>query len=128
MENTIMTENELRLGNWVEYGKNYKVAAILYEQIYLEGYPNIEKSIHIHNINPIPLTPEIFNMVGTPYSTDASTWVIGDRKPIFIQWYDTTQKRFWFNNNYMGIIHLEFVHELQNLIHSLTHTDLKIKM
>lgn len=52
----MIAANELRIGNWVMYDKPRKIIAIYGDCVLLDG---LDKEVHHHNIEPIPLTPEI---------------------------------------------------------------------
>lgn len=126
-----MDAKELRLGNYVKDSKSgiYKVLAIANPFCIIEPHFIINKVTgsclegDVNLLNPIPLDEDLLNKIKSKMNGDC--WVI---ECLWIQWYDDNQKRIWINGNYVGIIHLQYLHELQNLIYSLTGKELLVKM
>lgn len=71
---------------------------------------------------PVPITPDILAKCGfvSGKNKDDFYYTDNDGHSICIVWYDDTQKWVFNGQNYIGIIHLEYLHELQRLVLSLT--------
>lgn len=103
-----MTEikpQDLRLNNWVFDGEQYvQVKQITDGKCYTTyGWSMWDL------ICGIPLTPEILEKAAVTHLGDYTT---GPK--LYIEWYDDTQKRVFVNGNYIGVIHMQYLHELQN--------------
>lgn len=118
----MINTKELRFGSIVNMmGKPVVVTGTMGTVIYFG-----QKGIAVNagdTFTPIELTPEILEKVGG--KTNPTTYEIGE---ITVQWYDDTQKRVFINGNYMGILHLQYLHQLMNLYYALTGTDLSITL
>lgn len=107
---------QLRIGNWIlaRYGGIMQVSYLSFTDI--DSYPE--------HYSPIPLTPDILGKI-KGCMVDIAFCGIGDF--IIIHYYDT-QKKVLFNGNYVGIIHLQYLHQLQNLYSCLTGKELEIEL
>jgi len=126
-----MDAKELRLGNYVKDSKSgiYKVLAIANPFCMIEQHFIINEVTgsplqgDVTLFNAIPLDADLLNKITSKMNGDC--WVIDC---LWIQWYDDTQKKVWVRGNYIGIMHLQYLHELQNLIYCLTGTEFSVKM
>lgn len=119
-----MNAQELRIGNWVQIeGVPKKVIAVYSAHI---RYSGIGKGIHpIAHVAPIPLTPEILEMAGFERNeSPMDTWSGGDH---MIHEHDNGEFTFMPFCAYCPI-RIEYVHQLQNVIFSLTGTELNIQL
>ena len=133
---------ELRVGNIVlveEWEYNFKARPITHcvvsttetevDSIHEDGInqylpcEDAPQYVDYNRIFGIPLSPEILERLNAKKQLRYECAYIGN---IWVQWYDDTQKRVWINSNYVGIIHLEFVHELQNLFYTFNQVELSL--
>jgi hypothetical protein len=125
--------NELRIGNYLNSRKGYtKVVGVLCDMIETETHSDI-----LDNFDPIPITPEILERLGFERSkkeNSANVWVkyIGLRE--FNIASDFAIPNVWmplYEVYRQGMVHslAEFsnLHQLQNLIYSLTNKELTFK-
>lgn len=117
-----MKAEELRIGNWVKmYDEPKQVESI--------ELPTWVNGFGIHHIQPIPLTPEILEKAATYTKSYSYYFEVPEvKRTVAVTWYDNEQKRVFLNDNYIGILHLQYVHELQNLIHALTSSELPLNL
>ncbi len=119
---------ELRIDNLVEHeGEFYKIHSIA------KVFPTLDTIrfgigvIDWNNINPIPLTEEWLLKMGfdLQYKSEMhSTYEIMNGKFTYYFWYN--DKRHYLS--FLGInVVCNYVHTLQNIIHSLTGEELTIK-
>jgi len=121
---------DLRIGNWVEhYG----------ETITVDGIDDIDVfnkkcgEIPLHSITPIPLTEKILMDCGFEnkrgcFNLDRSEQLGHNFGDFAVSVYDITQIKFWRGDRYCGVVHCQYLHELQNLFYALTKTELIIKL
>lgn len=128
-----MNATELRLGNWVNChfqttNFNAKVLAIsLTNDISVMDGNRVNQYGSEGNVDPIPLTPEILEKAGFEAGLRASiirvwikgNFIINDHDGLNFQWKCLTE---------VAIIELKYVHQLQNLCHSLTGNELNIQL
>ena len=121
--------NELRIGNWVMYDNRlFQIEAISRSLPCLNTDEFGIGVVDWNNINPIPLTPEILEKCGLKNGNSEL-----DRN-VF---YSTNKHLAQFSVNisgsfgiYVGVfialrsVHLEYLHQLQNLYFALTNTEL----
>jgi hypothetical protein len=115
--------NELRIGNYVNSRKGYtKVVGVLCDMIETETHSDI-----LDNFDPIPITPDILERLG--FECKHNYWTYKDSDYGII-----------FNNECVELctmiaciihsiphIQIDYVHQLQNLYHSLTGIELTFK-
>lgn len=114
-----MKATELRLNNWIEGISNTpeKVEAVYFNMVDTDKHDNMYE----HQIKPIPLTEEIFvkvegiNIRDTFYSID-----FGENGFIVIKWHKGYE-RFCFEICTGRHWIIDYVHELQNGFHFLSH-------
>ncbi len=110
--------NELRIGNWV-FDEDMPNGG---------GNGNMEidtlvlSDIGMFGLRGIILTPQIMELCGFVYKDCYRL------ENFWFTQYDYTQIRFWINGNYGGIIHCEFLHQLQNLYFALTGKEIEVKL
>lgn len=125
----MIAANELRIGNWVMYDNRlFQIEAISRSLPCLNTDEFGIGVVDWNNINPIPLTPEILEKCGLKNGNSEL-----DRN-VF---YSTNKHLAQFSVNisgsfgiYVGVfialrsVHLEYLHQLQNLYFALTNTEL----
>lgn len=125
----MINANELRIGNWVRYGNRlFQIEAISRSLPCLNTDEFGIGVVDWNNINPIPLTPEILEKCGLKNGNSEL-----DRN-VF---YSTNKHLAQFSVNisgsfgiYVGVfialrsVHLEHLHQLQNLYFALTGEEL----
>lgn len=116
----MITPNELRILNWIIHpnGKEKPCNDRVISD--LVCHPEVREKYQ-----PISLTPEWLERCGFECETDS----FGDGQ--IAKWYQKDEFK-WTNLDglmYAGkyLEHIKFVHQLQNLIHALTGTELGIK-
>ena len=116
--------NELRIGNWIERGGNGE---------HYQATPETISDLSGNRIEPkpIPLTKEWIDKYLTK-NIQESVWYITDNVVIPIHSHDNT---FSVCITYLGslymqqetIIHIKYIHHLQNLYFAITGNELTIK-
>lgn len=136
METTKVEGGELMIGNWV----NYKGEPIPVTMIGLYGIQSDynDKLINAKFVTPditgIGITTELLGKYGRKYKfgdvIQDDTFEFGNPTKLTVQIYDNTQMRVWYSSAaaYIGIIHLQYLHELQNLFFALTNEPIKIEL
>lgn len=116
---------DLRIGNWVNFdGKPKQITP--HDLVYLDEYGAEYKDMYSY----IPLTPEIFTEKhGFIWSESIGHWVInwGTNGVYFIKkatYY--TGYSFQLGDHYYKLLH--YLHQLQNLFHALSETELNINL
>lgn len=130
---------ELRIGNYVEYngctGVVYAVhSPIPCEDEHFRDIGIVELVIggivtaRIDEINPIPLTEELLLKFGFELRYKTEDGMIYGLGNITLIYCHTTDNDFgFFLNGYHNDVHIQELHQLQNLYHSLTGKELEIK-
>lgn len=114
--------NELRIGNWVynTYVKGYmEVYPMMIHQLY-----KIETEGKYSNIEPILLTEEILLKAGfedKEYTMELNSISFSWGSRIIA----TKKRQSWKCDNYE---HIQYLHQLQNLIFALTGNELEINL
>lgn len=124
-----MEAKELRIGNLY---LNYDITSIV-DADFIGRLVSIEKRGKIAiDVSPIPITAEWLERLG--FVKTNGYWLydrskeLGHRLGDFsVKEYDSTQMRIWSGACYCGIIHCQFVHQLQNLFYILTGGELTLK-
>lgn len=122
---------ELRIGNLVS--ENVlgisKVVGIIKSAAFLSNSPKSHYTIELKNINPIPLTPEILEKCGFEceyVSKYAIKYTHLNHAEIGYNW---TKLSGWFARYYGPIlIHIKYLHQLQNLYWCLCGEELEINI
>ena len=116
-----MKAEELRCGNYIVVnGRTVKANP---NHILHAGYRPDNSYL------PIPLTPEMLEKAATHKNRDGWYFEFPEvKRTVIITWYDEEQKRVFINSNYVGILHLQYVHQLQNLVFILTGSELPINL
>ena len=105
--------NELRAGNWYRckiYNGN--------KDVLMQFTPQEYKYAHL--FDPIPLTHEILESFGFEkyfgdYTLDRSKSLGHNLGNFSVSIYDETQIQIWRGDRYCGIVHCQYLHQLQNL-------------
>lgn len=132
----MITANELRVGNWVEEAPSWSKHKqnIQIESISDKGF-NVSwegEWDSFSDLNPIPLTAEILEMAG--FEKEKHTGNFYYKKKLAIHQTQGVATEFIFNwPRVHGMIGtpstaFNFVHELQNLVFSLTGEELEINL
>lgn len=114
-----LSATEVRLGNWVNDGE---------QNVRLLGHIHIMRA-QLAFYQGIPLTPEILLKAGANQDQYGSEWA-------YVLKISAISIKFRFNGidcySELGGIYLggniEYLHQLQNLYHSLTHHELTIEL
>lgn len=125
-----MKNTDLRIGNWVSlYGKFEKVESIgTYGVSFDTGFAKYT----LPNLKPIPLKEEMLLKCGFEFNKKYyhSKYI----KDLIKLIYDLDQKILYFKykGEFIPMIqipkNIEYLHELQNVIHALTGQELKIEL
>lgn len=128
-----MKANELRIGNYIQDYYNTKIFVVKTVDStleYLDLSDGKTHSNHITNLKPIPLTEDILLKCGFLLSTP-------NQYIKHQHWYnETTDIEFnhllmcsiYEGNGHVGVSHVKYLHQLQNLHYALTGQELAIKM
>jgi len=138
----MINANELRIGNWVNFtgngNDNFIVVKELWKRELVSDYMGNELCLFYteDDLRPIPLTPEILEKCGfEKHDTENCLF-------IYLHKHELDVDKITVSNN-DGIVrieipgrrdscmlqpHIKYLHQLQNLIHALTQTELEIKL
>jgi hypothetical protein len=140
-----MKAEELRIGNWVYFkdGECYSTVAGIIDGGEISVNYNMELLPIEDCFEPIPLTPEILEKIeGFEFKKKENVWE-KDRYILVIksndeEWFINIQKEFEYCyisqynlDDEIGSFYIHnklYLHTLQNLIYSLTQTELQIKL
>jgi hypothetical protein len=134
----MINANEIRIGNWVEYGGETlsvggisESVATLYPKPPVVNicYVLVPAEVSYDEINPIPLSPEILEKAGFKWSNSINHWIItwGINGVHFIK-FDEYYDKFSFQLGQAHYKVLDYVHQLQNLYFALTGEELNIEL
>ena len=119
--------NELRIGNWVnDVGSMpFKVDAV---DIVTLSQCEVAGKVHL-GYNPIPLSPDVLKACGfeKKRSDTMITWVNGDVKLMKSVDHDKAYFLCGLVRESKTVLLVYSLHQLQNLFHSLTGTELNYK-
>ena len=128
-----MKAEELRIGNWI-YDKNNKPQQVDeikrhiscerdYAHIILFKGFNFANG-YVEDMQPIPLTPEILEKCGF-----VKELITGSNNTYWYHYgelsYNESHQGWWYKGRFRDI---HFLHDLQNIVHSLTQTELNPKL
>lgn len=123
----MIDKHQLKLNNWVShFGKEVQITEIL------DTHANISSFYAPYEyLNPIVLTPDVLNKLGFKYSnnkTYGNHFSINPKKGSKIvlyknSWYEAAVKDSPFHV-FHNAVEVKSLHQLQNLYHSLTQTEL----
>lgn len=121
---------DLMINNWVEYDdKLYKIAALSEEYPFLNTDAFGVGVVTYKNIRGIPLTEDILLKCGFEKREITEDGIIYGLLNTTIIYGKTTDGDYaFFLNRYCNDVHLESLHQLQNLFKLLTGNDLKIEV
>ena len=112
---------ELRIGNWIETPTGVRQVFEVSVD-FLNGFKS-----NVQNSYPIALTPEVLSKCGfkqkggvLSHCTSSCDFCISD--------FDKTHKKVWKDNRYMGIIPLQYLHQLQNLYFVLMGAEMEVNL
>ena len=132
-----MEVNELRIGNFIDNYAQQCIVMGIYngnkvELGYFTDSIGFIWSLDDIGIKPITLTEEWLLKFG--FTDNETCYNLSREKELghkfgdfAVSIYDSTQLKFWRGRRYCGIVHCEFVHELQNLYFALTGQELELK-
>jgi len=129
----MITEQELRFGNFLNYNNiAYKVVKIENGFIGLDREDDFEDYADVKDIDPIPLTEEILFKAGFIFDKDNEDYnlngiTLEDRNTD--KWSKHINKDefgIWYLNSYLRDI--KYLHQLQNLLYSITNKELGITL
>lgn len=124
---------ELRIGNWINYmGAAIEVTGIMSEAHDKRVATKSGFSVSLEDIKPIELTPEILEKCGFEYANANMYCISVGTFKIYIwlgeegsSWLDKETEDY---SAELDIPRVATVHQLQNLYHALTGTDLTINI
>ncbi len=122
--------NELRVGNRFirelhnSRGLEYDHDFVLNEE-WMGKLFGDNISIALQDLFPIPLTPEVLEKSGFDGMSNSDFWEMND---ILIGHYYGEENGLYYEIRKGKSIQIKYVHQLQNLIHSLTGEELEIKL
>lgn len=118
-----MKANELRIGNWVNrQGNPHLIEEIHERMVYHKG--NFISS-GMNQIEPIPLTPEILEKAGFAKGHHKHELEINE---FSIHYYDNSLRIFIGDSRVLLCHKCTTLHHLQNVIFSLTGSELQINL
>jgi hypothetical protein len=117
----MLKPNELRIGNWVETTTGIRQVFEVSEEV-LNGFKST-----LRNAQPIALTQEILRICG--FKEKGGIMIVNCNNSDFcISDYDQSHKKVWKNERYLGILPLQYLHQLQNLYYVLTGEELPVNL
>jgi hypothetical protein len=131
-----MKPNELRIGNWVKLFNDEfnKIHVISKTAIQVEGGIIGGEVFKLEQIQPIPLTPEILEKCGFVKQYDECVFDFGNSRIEQVIWADSEPEwkfRRILGNDLTswrhGMIAINYLHQLQNLVFALTGEELTFK-
>lgn len=125
-----MESKELMIGNWVQYHGGYReiLSVNIYGIVCIDNGTDDYMQTTNQDIEPIPITPEILEMAGfekdesgdvfcsldfdvcLAFNEHQQCTILQDGEPVLI------------------MLHIKYLHQLQNLYYALTGTHLKIEL
>lgn len=120
----MIDKKELRIGNSVMYDNRIFQISAITDEFPLLNTPEFGIGVvDWNNLHPIPITEEALVKMG--FEKRGNDWHIGFN-PIthdwlfYIVWLDGYESPFYKNGHH----HIKYIHQLCNLYHSLTQTEL----
>jgi len=121
-----MKAEDLRLNNWVEI-KDQDVKT--YAQV--EGIGNLQHVAgqlwSIEELEPIPLTEEWLTRFGFEIDYEGDYMLVWRGVVFYFKLSDMSLRRDYKQKNKLSIVPINYVHQLQNLLNTLTGEELTIK-
>lgn len=133
----MIAANELRIGNYVSdiHSENgiWKIVSIGELTAKYGNYKSNVYSSKFENITPIPLTPEILYKCGFVKSKRVQGGFTIDGLEIDLDYITQDQDGYEFEYKFglsdkWNIVHVKYLHQLQNIIHALTGKELNITL
>ena len=125
----MINSNELRIGNIVDaINKRYNEKYIIVESVNSECINSDWRPYNFIQLTPIPLTPEVLLAAGfqkNKWAEEYSRSLFGDYSLSFDEVLTFKCDDDFYNYN---LTQIKYLHQLQNLIHSLTGTELEIDL
>jgi hypothetical protein len=121
-----MIANELRIGNLINYEQTTHVITEISKTMIIHCWVKNKKDEYVSDfseISPIPLTPEILEKCGFEKANDNFG---GYLSPLYKVGRIRINDNEWYNSCFYTTV--KYLHQLQNLIHALTGTELEIKL
>jgi len=123
-----MIEIKYNVGNYIRSGHGlYKVALVSLDGVEALIKNNSDEIFAASSIifEPIPITEEWLVRLGFDkmhgcFNYDRSKELGHHFGDFALSIYDTTQIKIWRGDRYCGVVHCEFVHQLQNLFYALS--------
>ena len=128
----MIKNTEIRVGNWLEWNKKpFKVCAIFRNVTENELWAKDNNELH-----PIPLTEEILLKFGFKkyrnigcYDTDKDAFFFeSDKISLTIDFILSSSNHYYRSTPVDGAIPLKYLHQLQNLVFSVTGEELEINL
>lgn len=121
-----MKANELRIGNWVNSLFCYVIVKEIYQdnKIAVRYESRKQEVLPIKDFNPVPLTPETLKMCGFVYDSEDNGDSLAESYVLDKLVWSVGLKEMYYNNE--PLPHIEYLHQLQNLVFALTGKELKV--
>lgn len=124
----MINANELRVGNYVVFSEDrtiFKVIEISEKGLGIENKQEITW-IEMETFEPIPLTEEILLKCGFKCSRGESfQLMLNDWTNLY---YNCGYFEISVNKHAFSLNHIQYLHQLQNIYHSLTNKELEINL
>lgn len=122
-----MKANELRIGNWIRYSQHYVRVKDILGHNWVKTYEIIDGDLD--HYDGIPLTPEILEKCGFVRHYDDRLWYkLSDNEVRFTLWSYLIPDSYCFKFMTFRSSEIYHLHQLQNLYHSLTQTELNVEI
>lgn len=123
----MISTSELRLGNWVLFKPDNSQQVI--DHVCLSGTIGLQGNAVLNTdqlIDPIPLTPEVLVKCGFEWRPNIHRWVhMGTNVPLIE---DARGFYLGVGDGTFGMVIIQSVHHLQNIIYGLIGTELKYQI
>lgn len=130
----MINANELRIGNWITILRQYNQGGNYPYEI-AHGHDIEEIEGNGEAVDPIPLTPEIFEKCGFVFNKNSLSYRVFSHKEEWILSAQQTMDKSCFkiglpidNRSDRYMTSLKSLHELQNLYFALTGKELEINL
>ncbi len=126
-----MKVEDLRIGNFINHNDDFHTV----EEICFDGWLQLDNgqlNTYISECTPIDLIEKWIKRFGFVEKGNCFNFSRKDELghefgDFAISKYDDTQVKIWRGERYCGVVHCQFVHELQNLFFVLTGKELILK-
>lgn len=125
---TILKPQNLRVGNWLLH--NNKPFEVIDICAYVDADSEYDgwliSAVRIEELQPIELTPEILEKAG--FEKEGITTIMKDDFPVYFKRHNSNLQAWAFYISNPLKLECKYLHQLQNLYHSFTGTELEIDL